>query len=420
MGSGISAGAGKLVESTAPCQTGCAKSTAPQRFPQKMRNGGHCPPVGGGIREIRGLQPEVRHFVTGDHPGKQIAPAAIPCLDFIVRCTCKFIMSSSVYVVTPSFNAATTIERTISSVVSQAGDFELNYRVQDGGSTDGTLAILDRWKRLLEGGAYPIQCRRINFGFESRSDNGMYDAIVHGFDEFTISRHAFMTWINADDLLMPGALALVHGVASSFKEEQVSWFGGTACVIKNDMTIIQVERPTPTCAIREGMCDGRHWHFVQQEGIFFRNWLWMAVDPVASVGKLKLAGDWNLWRQFAHHEEFVQVQWPLGAFRLREGQLSQVNGAAYLAEIDKIVSPSSRMAALQAMGDTGGSRRRLLKVRYPSGQLYVVEKSADGQTDFYYQKLFGNWPSRPLDDKGGKTEDVLFEAGLYPDAAPMT
>lgn len=314
------------------------------------------------------------------------------------------------FIVTPSFNAASTIERTIISVVTQAGDFELSYHIQDGGSTDATLAILNRWKSRLDAGEYPIQCKSIKFSFESKPDNGMYDAIVRGFDKFTIPRQAFMTWINADDLLMPGALALVHQVASSFTEEQVSWLAGAACVIKNNMSIMQVERPTPTCAIWEGMCDGKHWHFVQQEGVFFRNWLWRTVDSGTVLSKYKLSGDWNLWRLFAKHAEFIQVPWPLGGFCLREGQLSQVNAKAYMDELDATVSPQSRLNALKALGDSGGAKRRILRARYPSGDLMVVEKSADGQTHFYYQKNFEKWPSRPLDDKGGQSETIVFEA----------
>jgi hypothetical protein len=310
------------------------------------------------------------------------------------------IASDCIYIVTPSFNAATTIEQTILSVVTQAGGFVIHFHLQDGGSTDGTLKILQRWKEYLDSGIFPLQCVGIHFSFASEPDNGMYDALVKGFSKFSIPASAFMTWINADDVLMPGALALVNAVSESFSNEQVSWLSGVATIIKNDKIIMQVERPTPTRAIRDGLCDGKHWHFVQQEGVFFRKWLWDAANPESALKKYKLAGDWNLWRLFAQHAEFIQVSWPLGAFRLREGQLSQANGPAYMAEIESTVTSQSRQDSLRTLGDSGGA---------PSGDLSVVEKSADGQTHFYYQKNFGRWPAHPLDDKTGQAERLVYE-----------
>jgi glycosyltransferase involved in cell wall biosynthesis/ubiquinone/menaquinone biosynthesis C-methylase UbiE len=318
--------------------------------------------------------------------------------------------NKTVYIVTPSFNAAATIERTILSVVTQAGEFDIRYHVQDGGSNDGTLQILERWKDALGKKEFPIQCDSIQFSFDSSPDGGMYDALVKGFATIAIPASSFVAWINADDILMPGSFALVSKVATDFTSEQVSWLGGAVAVIRDDAPIVQYERPIPTRVIRDGMCDGKHWPFIQQEGVFFRHWLWKAVEPVSALKKYKLAGDWNLWRLFAHHAEFVQVPWPLGAFRLREGQLSQANGAAYMAEVEATVKSQSRLDALKYLGDSGGAVRRILKAHYPSGNLFVVEKSADDQAHFHYHKNFGRWPARPVDDKGGQGGRLLYEA----------
>ena len=54
------------------------------------------------------------------------------------------------FIVTPVLNAIGTIDRTIWSIVAQAGDLDIHYHVQDGVSTDGTVERLRDWSRRLE------------------------------------------------------------------------------------------------------------------------------------------------------------------------------------------------------------------------------------------------------------------------------
>lgn len=316
---------------------------------------------------------------------------------------------NTIYVVTPSFNSKSTIDQTIISVISQAGDFELFYHIQDGQSNDGTVDILKKWHSAIYAGSVQTFCRRVVFSFESLPDSGIYDAVTRGFNKFDMHPDSFMGWINSDDILLHGALACVSKVANSFNRNQASWISGATSVMKNDMHIAYGERPTPNYVLMNGMCDGIHWHFLQQEGTFFRRWLWDSADSENILKKFRLAGDWNLWRVFAHFTELVEVPWALGSFRLRQGQLSQVGANDYAAEINREVPIVVRRAALEYLGNNGAPMRRLLKAHWPSGKLSIVERTSMAILFDRYKRVFGTRPACPYDDK--RTDYVLFEGG---------
>ncbi|MEM9966113.1 MAG: glycosyltransferase, partial [Asticcacaulis sp.] len=251
-------------------------------------------------------------------------------------------MIKSIFILTPCMNAVDTIDRTIMSVVTQAGDFKIRYHIQDAGSTDGTYERVLWWKARLESPDFPIQCKGIEFSVVSEPDEGLYDGLIRGFKHMHIRPDDFMAWINADDVLMVGALSLISQVRSQFSKEQASWVGGGCAIVKNNHITTNNDRKVPTEAIRLGLCDGMHWDFIQQEGTFFRKWLWDSINPEVSIGKLKLAGDWNLWRLFAQQASLVQFTAALGGFRRRDGQLSAVQRDKYMNEISSLVSPEER------------------------------------------------------------------------------
>lgn len=95
-------------------------------------------------------------------------------------------------VVTVAFNAASTIERTITSVLAQTFD-DVEYLVVDGGSSDGTIDILRRHSPHLR--------------FISEPDQGIYDAMNKGIG---LARGRWIHLLNADDeYASPEALAKV-------------------------------------------------------------------------------------------------------------------------------------------------------------------------------------------------------------------
>jgi glycosyltransferase involved in cell wall biosynthesis len=115
-----------------------------------------------------------------------------------------------VSIVTPSFNQAPFLRRTIESVLGQ--DYpNLEYIVIDGGSDDGSLAVIQEYADRL---AY----------WESIPDKGQTDAINKGFSRAT---GKYIAWLNSDDIYRPGAVA----EAVAYLEAHPEWAWSTVTAI---------------------------------------------------------------------------------------------------------------------------------------------------------------------------------------------
>jgi glycosyltransferase involved in cell wall biosynthesis len=142
-------------------------------------------------------------------------------------------------VITPSFNQAAFLEKTLLSVLDQ-GYEDLEYLVYDGGSTDGSREILERYDD------------RITW-WVSEPDAGQTDAINRGIERATGD---VIVYINSDDYFLPGAFA--HAM-ETLGSTDAQWLIGASRVEHADGREIHVWVP-------ELPRKRRHWWLIDPWG----------------------------------------------------------------------------------------------------------------------------------------------------------
>ena len=142
-------------------------------------------------------------------------------------------MAERFSVVTISFNQCNFVERTIRSVLSQAGDFLLEYLIVDGGSTDGSVEIIKKYEKFIVAGKWPINCSGIEYRWVSEPDPGPTAALNKGLK---MCRGEFISLLNSDDMYPAGTLMAVVSVFRNHPEVDVV-YGKTIFVDENDRVI---------------------------------------------------------------------------------------------------------------------------------------------------------------------------------------
>jgi glycosyltransferase involved in cell wall biosynthesis len=207
-------------------------------------------------------------------------------------------MWPKIALVTPVRNSGKYIEATIQSVLSQEYP-NLEYFVVDGGSTDGTVEIIQRYESQIS-------------GWVSERDEGMYDAINKGFAR---TSGEIMGWISATDVLHPGGLGVVGRVFRDLPE--VEWITGRPTWIDEAGTAM-------------GMLDIPRWsryrflaganRYIQQESTFWRRGLWERAGGFVDASR-RYVSDFELWVRFFRHAKLYSVDAVIGGFRMHEDSL---------------------------------------------------------------------------------------------------
>lgn len=235
-------------------------------------------------------------------------------------------------VITPNYNGARFLEQTIKSILEQRKDVELEYIVVDGGSTDGSIEILERYSSALD------HCI-------IEPDNGPAHAINKGL---RLATGDIVSWLNADDIYYPGTLLRVSQAATT-NEGLSMLFGGCLIVDESGAGIrSSISRFKEFFYPLSSRFTYQCINYISQPSLFFVG------DAVRKTGLLRedMVAAWDyeyilkLWRHGTTHR--IKGD-PLAAFRWYEQSISGGNFSIQFKEEYEVAKRDAGAMSVQAL-----------------------------------------------------------------------
>lgn len=190
-------------------------------------------------------------------------------------------------VITVCLNSEQTIEQTIQSVIRQNYN-NYEYIMIDGGSTDGTLEIIDKYKKDIS-------------IIISEQDNGIYDAMNKGI---SLATGDIIGIINSDDWYEPGVLKII---AKHFGESDAEVIYGNVNVFKGNGELEDYSISNSLERIRSEMS-------ISHPSVFIKKKVYIKYG--AFELKYKICADYELLlRLYANDVKFVCIDMVLANFR---------------------------------------------------------------------------------------------------------
>lgn len=200
-------------------------------------------------------------------------------------------MNPLVSIVTPSFNQAPYLEATIRSVLEQ--DYPaIEYLLVDGGSTDGSREIIQKYSNRLA-------------WWVSEKDRGQTDAINKGFAQ---AKGQILAWLNSDDTYEPGAVREAVEYLQAHPETGMV-YGDCNFINASGQVIGRFPAAqTDYARLRRGYVH------IPQQASFWRAEIWRQVGPLDP--SFYFAMDYDLWVRLARSKPLVYLPRLWANFRL--------------------------------------------------------------------------------------------------------
>lgn len=203
-------------------------------------------------------------------------------------------------IVTPSYNQAKYISETIESVIAQAYP-NLEHIVIDGGSTDGTLEILNRYPDLI---------------VISESDKGQADAINKGFK---LATGEILGYLCSDDTLLLGTLDRIVLEIDPDRGRHIVM--GRCSYRDANGRFVGIEHPS-NFESHKRLLEIWKGHTIPQPSVFWTRGAWENCGPMDS----DLGSDWidySLFCRFSKRYHFWFVDQILATYRLHPDSKTQ-------------------------------------------------------------------------------------------------
>jgi glycosyltransferase involved in cell wall biosynthesis len=221
----------------------------------------------------------------------------------------------SISIVTPCLNAAGTIGECLASVREQRYP-RLEHIVVDGGSTDGTLELLEEAEGIR---------------FISEPDEGRPDAANKGV---RMASGEVIGFLNADDRYEPGALEAV-GEAFASRPEAM-WLTGYCRIVDG----AGEEMREPITRYKNFLLRRFSFplyltqNFVSDPATFVRRTALDAIGPLDN--RYRISHDYDLWLRAARRWEPIVLRRYLASFRMVEGTLSMAGFERQFREHEEV------------------------------------------------------------------------------------